>query len=448
MYCQRTISEDVRLARQSNALCDGLTEAIKVNFVAELDMLAPKFVPGKMAEFMKETLGKDVPNLMKLQILGREFELRHGKREGAGRLVEYSRKRGLFVGFPLFVSLPCLLWVDTTVVVGLVGGVAVLPLLLYCSSVMSFVSCLIWVDSAVVVGIVVGVAVFQERQHTVLVISFPIGSKCTFVCVLYSGACAFLCGFDVENVIQTKIDKAGLYFSTSFFHGRGVILSAAGEKKVRGVVPVESLIQVMVQTDEYGYLVISFMIQHEFITLTLAQFGQILKIPYNGQVVFTNEWDLGSLEYSQDTKGPYSTDLPTFDDIRRLLELERVMIDRGHRDHLPACLAHMLYCVVAEEQYNLAYFFVKRIECARANPTAFHMACFLSFLSTRHGNVSSSDNGIYDIVDRVMRPLALKQTRRPRSDNDKARHSVSSSSSHHQGTSSHQHNDDDDDDDV
>ncbi|GJS45869.1 hypothetical protein Tco_0595990 [Tanacetum coccineum] len=43
-----------------------------------------------------------------------------------------------------------------------------------------------------------------------------------------------------------------------------------------------------------------------------------------------------------------------------------------------------------------------------------------------------------------MRPLALKQTRRPRSDRGKARHSVSSSSSHHQGTSSHQHDDDDD----
>ncbi|GKF71607.1 hypothetical protein Tco_0207721, partial [Tanacetum coccineum] len=50
-----------------------------------------------------------------------------------------------------------------------------------------------------------------------------------------------------------------------------------------------------------------------------------------------------------------------------------------------------------------------------------------------------------DIVDRVMRPLALKQTRRPRSDRDKARHSVSSSSSHHHGTSSQQHDDDDDD---
>ncbi|GJS32375.1 zf-CCHC domain-containing protein [Tanacetum coccineum] len=50
-----------------------------------------------------------------------------------------------------------------------------------------------------------------------------------------------------------------------------------------------------------------------------------------------------------------------------------------------------------------------------------------------------------DIVDRSCNPLALKQTRRPRSDRGKARHSVSSSSSHHQGTSSHQHDDDDDD---
>ncbi|GJY17867.1 retrovirus-related pol polyprotein from transposon TNT 1-94 [Tanacetum coccineum] len=33
----------------------------------------------------------------------------------------------------------------------------------------------------------------------------------------------------------------------------------------------------------------------------------------------------------------------------------------GHWDHLLACLAHMLYCIVAEEQYNLSYFFAKRI---------------------------------------------------------------------------------------
>ncbi|GKF33959.1 hypothetical protein Tco_0107159, partial [Tanacetum coccineum] len=54
-------------------------------------------------------------------------------------------------------------------------------------------------------------------------------------------------------------------------------------------------------------------------------------------------------------------------------------------------------------------------------------------------------NGTHDIVEKVMRPLALRQTRRPRSDHGKARRSISSSSSHHQGTSSHQHDDDDDD---
>ncbi|GKA23041.1 hypothetical protein Tco_0709003 [Tanacetum coccineum] len=118
-------------------------------------------------------------------------------------------------------------------------------------------------------------------------------------------------------------------------------------------------------------------------------------------------------------------------------------------DHLSACLAHMLYCVVAEEQYNLAYFFVKRIECARANPTAKLLyGMFLTRLYLHIMEVYPHlDNGIYDIVDRVMRHLALKQTQRPRSDRGKARHSVSSSSSHHHGTSSHQHDDDDDDDD-
>ncbi|GJW83131.1 hypothetical protein Tco_0156276 [Tanacetum coccineum] len=193
--------------------------------------------------------------------------------------------------------------------------------------------------------------------------------------------------------------------------------------------------------------------------------------------VFTNEWDLRSLEYSQETEGPYSTDLATLDNIRRLLELERVMVDRtiksqtvtltpnqiltkelspdmkqweelirenvfglgGHRDHLPDCLAHMLYCVVTEEQYNLAYFFVKRIECARENPTAnLPYGMFLTRLYRHIMEVYPHlDNGIYDIVNRVMRPLALKQTRRPRSDRGKARHSVSSSSSHHHGMSSH-----------
>ncbi|GJX02505.1 putative reverse transcriptase domain-containing protein [Tanacetum coccineum] len=113
----------------------------------------------------------------------------------------------------------------------------------------------------------------------------------------------------------------------------------------------------------------------------------------------------------------------------------------GHRDHLPASLAHMLYCIIAEEQYNLAYFFVKRIECARATSTAnLPYGMFLTRLY-RHvmEHYPHLDNGIYNVFDRVMRLLALKQTQKPRSDRGKARHSVSSTSAHHNyGSSSHQ----------
>ncbi|GKD33762.1 hypothetical protein Tco_1249271 [Tanacetum coccineum] len=106
----------------------------------------------------------------------------------------------------------------------------------------------------------------------------------------------------------------------------------------------------------------------------------------------------------------------------------------------------MLYYVVTEEQYHLAYFFVKRIQYARATLTV--NLTYDMFLTRLYRHVMETyphlDNGMYDIIERVMRPLTLKQTRRPRSDRSKARHSVSSSSSHHQGTSSHQHDDDDD----
>ncbi|GKE47482.1 hypothetical protein Tco_1478740, partial [Tanacetum coccineum] len=134
------------------------------------------------------------------------------------------------------------------------------------------------------------------------------------------------------------------------------------------------------------------------------------------------------LAFFQETKGPYHTNLPTPDDIHQFLQLERVESNRtiknknviltpnqiltkelrqdmkrweefirenvfglgGHRDHLPASLAHM-----------------------------------------------------------VMRPLALKQTQKPQSDHGmpKACYSVSSSSAHRNGSSSH-HGDDDEDDDA
>nr|GEZ89298.1 pentatricopeptide repeat-containing protein [Tanacetum cinerariifolium] len=162
--------------------------------------------------------------------------------------------------------------------------------------------------------------------------------------------------------------------------------------------------------------------------------------------------DLASLAYSQETEGLYHTDLPTPDNIRRFLQLDCVELNHtikshnvtltpnqiltrelrqdmklskeltcenvfglgGPRDNLLASLAHMLYCIVAEEQYNLAYFFVKRIECAQATPTAnLPYGMFLTCLYPHvMKNYPHLDNGIYNVVDRVMSPLTLKQTQK------------------------------------
>ncbi|GKE41515.1 ribosomal protein L7Ae/L30e/S12e/Gadd45, partial [Tanacetum coccineum] len=45
-------------------------------------------------------------------------------------------------------------------------------------------------------------------------------------------------------------------------------------------------------------------------------------------VVFTNEWDLGSLAYSHETEGPYDTDVPTPEEIHQFLQFQRVDTNR------------------------------------------------------------------------------------------------------------------------
>ena len=210
--------------------------------------------------------------------------------------------------------------------------------------------------------------------------------------------------------------------------------------------------QVTVQTDDYGFIFISFMIQHQFITLTLAQFGQILQIPFSGQSAFTSEWNLDALQHVRPTDGPYASIIPSPIEIRHMLGLMCNTTNQGfdssyvstsqnkiplkelrhdmrhweelirenafgsgeYRDHLPTCLAHMLYCIVAEQHYNLAYFFIKRIECARANPKAFlPYGMFLTRLYRYviH-NYPDLDNSIYQPIHPTFRHLVPKQYRK------------------------------------
>nr|GFC15241.1 pentatricopeptide repeat-containing protein [Tanacetum cinerariifolium] len=89
----------------------------------------------------------------------------------------------------------------------------------------------------------------------------------------------------------------------------------------------------------------------------------------------------------------------------------------------------------------------KRIESARATPKA-HIPYGMFFTRLfRHvmEHHPHLENGIYDVVERFMRLLALRQAGRPRSDRGKARHSVSSTSAHHnRGSSSRQEDNDKD----
>nr|GEV49361.1 zf-CCHC domain-containing protein/DUF4219 domain-containing protein/UBN2 domain-containing protein [Tanacetum cinerariifolium] len=127
-----------------------------------------------------------------------------------------------------------------------------------------------------------------------------------------------------------------------------------------------------------------------------------------------------SNEVSFETKF-FSDDQSSLDEKDLDSEYNRLCKLGGHQDHLPSCLAHMLYCILAEQQYNLAYFFVKRTESARASPKAhLSYSMFLTHLF-RH----------------VMEHY-------PHLDN--ARHSISLTSAHHnRGSSSRQGDDDEDD---
>ncbi|GJY67026.1 reverse transcriptase domain-containing protein [Tanacetum coccineum] len=118
----------------------------------------------------------------------------------------------------------------------------------------------------------------------------------------------------------------------------------------------------------------------------------------------------------------------------------------GIQDHLLACLAHMMYCIIVKKQYNLSYFVAKRIGFTRATlkvNLSYGMLLTRLFCQVMEW-YPHLDNGIYNIVDRVMRPLTLVQERKSRKDRKikKGRHSTSSSSDFHHGSSSHKFDDD------
>ncbi|GKD94104.1 hypothetical protein Tco_1373941 [Tanacetum coccineum] len=232
---------------------------------------------------------------------------------------------------------------------------------------------------------------------------------------------------------------------------------------------------------------IEFMIQNKFFSYSLEEFAQILDIPCEGACVFTDKWSLHELAYGVLTDGPYQTNPASPDDIFSSIQIDRegqvrcirhekeidileyqvltreieptlkpleeiirenVFCLGGNRDHVPACLCYMLYCVVHSEKFNLAYFMAKLIEWVNKQKRSILP---YSMLLTRLFKLIVNENcdlynESYVLYDRVMNPLAAQQERKTRKDHGRrrGRHSTSSSSAFDQPSFSHLNDDDDD----
>ncbi|GJS29941.1 retrovirus-related pol polyprotein from transposon TNT 1-94 [Tanacetum coccineum] len=103
----------------------------------------------------------------------------------------------------------------------------------------------------------------------------------------------------------------------------------------------------------------------------------------------------------------------------------------GHKDHVFACLCHMLYCIETSTRYNLAFFILKRMEKTRNKPKELLPYGMLLTRLFKHVVSVFPELEIdhYISHDRVMHPLAPHYERKTRSDHGKKRPRESNASS-------------------
>ncbi|GJY60300.1 retrovirus-related pol polyprotein from transposon TNT 1-94 [Tanacetum coccineum] len=138
------------------------------------------------------------------------------------------------------------------------------------------------------------------------------------------------------------------------------------------------------------------------------------------------------LEESKPMKNPMSSDTKlTKDEECESVDSTkyRGMIG-GHKDHVSACLCHMLYCIETSTRYNLAFFILKRLEKTRSKPKELLLYGMLLTRLFKHVVSVFPELAIdrYISHDRVMHPLAPHYERKTRSDRGKKRSRESNAS--------------------
>ncbi|GJZ60263.1 retrovirus-related pol polyprotein from transposon TNT 1-94 [Tanacetum coccineum] len=226
----------------------------------------------------------------------------------------------------------------------------------------------------------------------------------------------------------------------------------------------QALIDYDIQLDDIPIMSLrcSFHHSNKLFSFTLEEFGHILGIPFKGHCSYSDKWSLDYLEVSTPTKGHYQTIPPSPSVIKTLIQTprqgqitrvrnkktinvdenkilnrkiqnhmsswvkiirENVLCLGGHRDHVPSCLCHMLYCIETSTKYNLAFFILKRMESIRNSPKAnLPYGMLLTRLFTHIvSNFPELSNDRYILCDRVMHPLAPHYERKTRSVHDTKR---------------------------
>ncbi|GKE74682.1 hypothetical protein Tco_1536723 [Tanacetum coccineum] len=194
---------------------------------------------------------------------------------------------------------------------------------------------------------------------------------------------------------------------------------------------------------------VEFVIQNQLFSYSVENFAQILDVPCEGACVFTDRWRLDELAYGIPLVGPYQTNPPSIEDIISSIRIDRegqvrrirheeeidvleyhvltreitptlkpleeiirenVFYLGGNRDHVPACLCYMLYCVVHFEKFNLVYFMAKRMEWVTKQkrlllPYGMLLTRLFKFFIRENPKLQNESNVLYD---RVMTPLAAQ----------------------------------------
>ncbi|GJU10953.1 hypothetical protein Tco_1133349 [Tanacetum coccineum] len=128
------------------------------------------------------------------------------------------------------------------------------------------------------------------------------------------------------------------------------------------------------------------------------------------------------------SRGLYKTKLPSPRVIKSLIQVPR---QGGHKDHVSACLCHMLYCIETSTPYNLAFFILKRMEKTRFKPKELLPYGILLTRLFKHVMSVSPELEFdhYLLHDRAMHPFAPHYERKTRADRGKKRHRESNASS-------------------